>query len=160
MVVLIYNGILLAHEEEQNLTICDSMDGLRGYYAKWNMSGRERQLPCDFTYMWKLKKNQWTNKAEKNPHRYREQSDGCQIGGLLWGWVKKVKAFRNTNWQLQNSHKGIKYSIRNIVKNIVMSIYGVRWVKNLSRDHLVSYINVKALCHTSESNIIVNGNHN
>lgn len=46
--------------------------------------------------------------------------------GLLWGWVKKLKVFRNTNWHLQNSHRGIKYGIRNIVKNVVMSIYGVR----------------------------------
>ena len=31
------------HEKEWNLTICDSMDGPRGYYAKWNKSVRERQ---------------------------------------------------------------------------------------------------------------------
>lgn len=31
------------------------MDGSRWYYAKWNNSDRERQIPHDFTYMWNLK---------------------------------------------------------------------------------------------------------
>ena len=36
------------------------MDGPRGYNAKWNKSVRERQIPCDFTYMWNLR-----NKTKK-----------------------------------------------------------------------------------------------
>ena len=28
-----------------NLTICVNMDGSKGYYAKWNKSDRERQIP-------------------------------------------------------------------------------------------------------------------
>ena len=40
--------------KEWNPTICD-MGGTRGYYAKWNKSDRERQIPYDFTYMWNLK---------------------------------------------------------------------------------------------------------
>ena len=36
------NGILLSHEKEWNLAICDNMDEARGYYAKWNKSERER----------------------------------------------------------------------------------------------------------------------
>ena len=47
--------ILLSHEKEWNLAICDNMDGPRGYYAKWNKSNRERQIPYDFTYMCNLK---------------------------------------------------------------------------------------------------------
>ena len=37
---------------EWNLAIWENMDGLRGYYAKWNKSdrGRERKMPSDFTY--------------------------------------------------------------------------------------------------------------
>ena len=27
----------------------------RGYYAKWNKSERERQVPYDIIYMWNLK---------------------------------------------------------------------------------------------------------
>ena len=40
---------------EWNIAICDNMDGPRGYYATWNKSDRERQIPYDFTYMWNLK---------------------------------------------------------------------------------------------------------
>ena len=32
------------------------MDGPGGYYAKWNVSDRERQMPYNFTYMCNLKK--------------------------------------------------------------------------------------------------------
>ena len=37
------------------------MDGLGGYYAKWNKSERERQILDDIIYMWNLKStiNQW-----------------------------------------------------------------------------------------------------
>ena len=66
--VHICNEILLSHEKEQNLAICDNMDGPRGYYAKWNKSDRERQTPYDFTYMWNLRtQNKQTNK-QKAPY--------------------------------------------------------------------------------------------
>ena len=51
VVVHIYNGILLGCKKEWNFTICDSMERLRGYYAKWNESDGERQIPYDFNYM-------------------------------------------------------------------------------------------------------------
>ena len=51
----IHSGIVLSHKEECNLTICDSIDGPTVYYANWNMSVTERQIPRDFTYMWDLK---------------------------------------------------------------------------------------------------------
>ena len=31
------------------------MDGARLYYAKQNKSGREREIPYDFTHMWNLR---------------------------------------------------------------------------------------------------------
>ena len=37
---------------ELNFAICNNMGGFRGYYAKWNKSNKERQIPHDFTYMW------------------------------------------------------------------------------------------------------------
>ena len=45
----------MAINRKENLTICDNMDGPRGYYAQWSMSGREKQMPYYFTYMWNLK---------------------------------------------------------------------------------------------------------
>ena len=52
--IYIYNEILLSHRKGQNHAICDNMDGLWGYYAKQSKSDRERQMPYDFTHMWKI----------------------------------------------------------------------------------------------------------
>ena len=52
--------------------------------------------------MWNLKNK--INEQTKQTCRCREQTDGCQIGDRLGGWLKKVKELRRTNWQLQNSH--------------------------------------------------------
>ena len=49
---------LHSNKKEWNLVICDNMDGFRQYYAKWNKSGIERQIPYSFTYLWKLKTKQ------------------------------------------------------------------------------------------------------
>ena len=45
----IYNGILLGHEKEQNLTFRDSMDKPGRYNTKWNKSDRKIQIPDDFS---------------------------------------------------------------------------------------------------------------
>ena len=79
------NGILLSHKKEWNLVICNNMDGTGGYYAKWNKSDRERQIPYDFTHIWNLKKtkqNKWTNikkKRKKQSCRYREQTSSYKM---------------------------------------------------------------------------------
>ena len=51
--------------------------------------------------------------------------------GDLGGWVKTVKGLRGTNWKLQNSHGDVRYSIGNIVNNIVIATYGIRWALDL-----------------------------
>ena len=51
-----HNGILLGNEKEWNLAICSNVDGTGGYYAKWNKSGRGRQIPSVFTHMSILRK--------------------------------------------------------------------------------------------------------
>ena len=38
-------------KKEQNNAICSNMDGPRDYHTKRNKSERERQTPCDITYM-------------------------------------------------------------------------------------------------------------
>ena len=43
----------------------------------------------------------------------------------------KVKELRTTNWLLQNTHGDVKNSIGNIVNNTVITMYGVRWVRDL-----------------------------
>ena len=58
------------------------------------------------------------------------------------GWARKVKALRSSNCWLQNSHRDVKYSIRKIVSNIVMTMYGVKGGLDLPGNHFVSCINV------------------
>ena len=43
------------------------------------------------------------------------------------GGVKKVKGLGRTIWELQKSHRDIKYSIGNTVNNSVMTMYSPRW---------------------------------
>ena len=53
--VHIYNGMLVSHKK-WNLDICDHVNEPRRYYAKWNKSDRERQIPYDSTSIQNLKK--------------------------------------------------------------------------------------------------------
>ena len=50
----LHNGTLLRYKEEENFTVCDSMDGPGEHYIMWNKPVRERQIPYDFTHMWNL----------------------------------------------------------------------------------------------------------
>ena len=52
----VHSGILLSHKKERNNVIFSNTDGLRDYHTKWNKSDRERQMSCDITYMWNLKR--------------------------------------------------------------------------------------------------------
>ena len=38
----IHNGILFIHKKIENFAICNNMDGLGGYYAKWNKSEKDK----------------------------------------------------------------------------------------------------------------------
>ena len=83
-VVHIYNGILLSLRKEQNNATCSNMDRPRDYHTK---SERQRQIPCDNTYMWNLKYNanepSYKTETDSRTQRtdYREQTCGCQGGG-------------------------------------------------------------------------------
>lgn len=48
IVVIAYNGLLLNLQREGHSVTCYSIDGLWGYYVKWNK--RQRGSPYDFTY--------------------------------------------------------------------------------------------------------------
>jgi len=50
-VVCVY---VFGYRKELSLVICDNMDGLWEHYAKWNMSGRERQILYDLIYIHNL----------------------------------------------------------------------------------------------------------
>ena len=69
--------VLLSHKKEWNLAIYNNTDGHRGYYAKWNKSDTERQIPYDLTF--EPKKQKWTNiTKQKQTYRYREKTGDCQ----------------------------------------------------------------------------------
>ena len=53
------------YKKEWNLSICDNMDKSRGHYAKWNKSGRERQVYY-FAYLWNLKIKNEQTKQKRN----------------------------------------------------------------------------------------------
>ena len=67
-VVYIYNGILLSHQKEWNLAICNNMDGARVYYAKQNKSFREKTNTTWFHTFVEFKKQQmniWEGEKKK-----------------------------------------------------------------------------------------------
>ena len=41
--------------KNENIAICNNMDELGSYYAKWNKSDRDRQILFDITYVWNTK---------------------------------------------------------------------------------------------------------
>ena len=51
-------------KKEHNYAICSNMDGLGGYYAKWNNSDKERKI-LYINYMWNLKKLQQASDYNK-----------------------------------------------------------------------------------------------
>ena len=73
-----HNGILLSHKTKWNFAICNNVNGLGGYYAKWNKSDRERQILFDITNMWNLKnKTTLVNiTKKKQTHRYKDKTSG------------------------------------------------------------------------------------
>ena len=62
------------------------------------------------------------------------------VGGVE-DWVKNVKELRSRNWDLQIV-TGIKYSIGNIVDNIVVTVYGARWALDTLGEQFVKYLTV------------------
>ena len=87
--VHLHNGMLLSREKEEAYTLCNSMDGTREHYAKWNKPGSERQIPYDLTYKWNLI-NKGNKQAKYNQkHWNKEQTDSNQRGRGRRGWEGK-----------------------------------------------------------------------
>ena len=57
-----------ATKKEWNFAISNNMNGLGGYYAKWNKPDRERQILDDFIYMCKL-----NNKTDEQTYGPEEE---------------------------------------------------------------------------------------
>ena len=132
----------ITHERERNLAICDNVDGLRGYFAKWNRSYRETQYRM-ISLMWDLKKiNEQTK--QKQTHRFRE----LVIARLEWWWGNGWKHERIKRYKLPviNTHGGEKYSIGNIIENIVITVQCLNGTRLI--DHFVGHISIWSLFYT------------
>ena len=79
---------------------------------------------------------------KENGNRFIDAENKLRMSEGKWvgGWVKKVKRLRSANWQLQNRHRGVKYSTGNIVNNIVITVHSTRWVLELSGGSLCKLI--------------------
>ena len=65
--VIYIHSEILAIKKEGNIAICNNMNGHRDYHTKWIKSDRERQMLCDITYKWNLKKwYKWTYLQNRN----------------------------------------------------------------------------------------------
>lgn len=53
--------------------------------------------------------------------------------------MEKVRKFKGTNWQLQNGHRVVKYSTGNTVNDILITVYGARWILEISGEQFVKY---------------------
>ena len=75
------------------------MDGLRGHYAKWNKSDRERQITVGYLlYVESKKYNKLVNiTKKKQTHRYREQTSGYQWGERSGEGKGRGRGLRGTN---------------------------------------------------------------
>ena len=72
---------------------------------------------------------------QKQAHRYREQTDGCQT----------------SSYKVNNGDT--MYNIENIVNNIIITLVTDGYWAYFG-DHFVRYIHVESLCYTLETNIL------
>ena len=88
--VLMYNGILLSHEKERNLTIYDNLGGPWGHYTKWKNSEKDKYYIISLIYrILKKKKTHTKNKTFKHT-----ENRLVIIRGRGWG-MGEVKKFLN-----------------------------------------------------------------
>ena len=74
-------------------------------------------------------------------------------GRELRAWVKTLKGLRGTNWWLHSSQGDVKFSIENMVSNIVITMYGARRVLDLSGGTLYKLDNCLTTMLYTETNV-------
>ena len=67
-------------------------------------------------------------------------------------WVKEVKGLGHTDWKLQSSHRDVKYSIGNIVHNILIAVCDVRWALEILGRPLCKVYDCLPQCFIHETN--------
>ena len=114
------SGISLSHKKGWTNAICSNMGGPGDYHTK---SERERQTPCDTTYMWNLKYgHEWTY-LQSGTDSDAENEDlwlprGRGVGGMDGKFeISRCKLFY-IEWI---NNKVLLYSTRNYIQYPVMS---------------------------------------
>ena len=75
----------LALNLDKRFAFCSNMDGLRGHYAKWNKSDKERKVIWYHLYIEPKKYNKLVNVTEKKK-THRSRSSLYLDVGKDWGW--------------------------------------------------------------------------
>ena len=93
-----------------NLATCNSMDGPRGYYAKWSQTEKDN-TPWFHLHAESKKLNKWINKIETDSQTQRKNgfSDdrrGWEVGQNRW------RRSRGTH-NYKSSHRDVMYTIDN-----------------------------------------------
>ena len=86
-VIYIHNGMLLNHKKEQNLAICNKVDGAREYFAKWNKLEKDKYHMISLMCSIRNKANDHRGKKRWKPRNrlLEEQTDYSYRGEGWWG---------------------------------------------------------------------------
>ena len=92
---------------------------------------------------------------QKHTHRYGKLVGYQRREGKGQGHVR-VMGLKDTSYYVQNiSNKDTLYSTGKQSHNIIITLYGDRWLQIYDRDHLIMYIKIESLCYTPEINTIL-----
>ena len=86
-------------------------------------------------YVESNEQNKWKNKIETVIDT--ENKLTIVKGERGWGAGEGIKKYRLT---VTKQSRDVKYSIGNRVKSIVTTMYGARWLLEISGDHSVKYM--------------------
>ena len=87
----------LALNLDKRFAFCSNMDGLRGHYAKWNKSDKERKVIWYHLYIEPKKYNKLVNVTEKKK-THRSRSSLYPDVGKDWGWKESGATDDEMGW--------------------------------------------------------------
>ena len=82
--------------------------------------------------MWNLKNKTNEHTKKEQIHKHKNKLQVIEWGGFEGMGEKGEREEKVQIASYLNSHGDIKYSLCNIANNIVITMYGVRWVLDLS----------------------------
>ena len=92
--VHIYSEYYLALKKNKILPSVTAWIDLEGIVLSERSQSEKDKYRIFFTYVWNLKNSTNEQTKQKQTHRNREQTDGCQRGGDFGDGVRQVKRLR------------------------------------------------------------------